>query len=233
MVANDKQVEVFCVPAFGVADLRFDPFVWQSCLNRVTIHMDQNPYAVQSTSYLAPELLTDVESIRKRYLGHEASVKSIGTLYVLGGVLSLLLSIGYIVGGVMIVSNAAGQNPDPTMPGIFLSVLGCIVFALAVLQLWSGLGVRQLKPAARVGASFVAGIGLLGFPLGTLISAYFLYLLLSEKGAYVFSDTYKQVIAQTPHMKYRTSILVWILVALLVTVVLVAIIAVIAGSLVG
>jgi hypothetical protein len=59
--------------------------------------MDQNPYAVEASTYLAPQELTDVESIRKRYLGHEASVKSIGTLYLLGGVFSLLISAVYLV----------------------------------------------------------------------------------------------------------------------------------------
>ena len=118
--------------------------------------MDQNPYAVEASAYLAPQELTDVESIRKRCLGHEASVKSMGTLYLIGGVFS--------------------------------------------------------------------AIGLLGFPIGTLISAYFLYLLLSEKGSYVFSDAYKQVIAQTPHMRYKTSILTWIVVILLVTLVLLVIV---------
>ena len=64
-------------------------------------------------------------------------------------------------------------------------------------------------------AIVLSAIGLLGFPIGTLISAYFLYLLVSEKGKVVFSDEYKEVIRKTPHIRYKTSIVVWIFLGLL------------------
>ena len=186
--------------------------------------MDQNPYAVEASTYLAPQELTDVESIRKRYLGHEASVKSIGTLYLLGGVFSLLISAVYLIAG---ISSFADTGPNgfggPTL-GLFTLAIGAVFLSLSALQIWSGIGVRKLRPAARIGATVISTLGLLGFPIGTLVSAYFLYLLLSEKGSYVFSDAYKQVIAQTPHMRYKTSILTWIVVILLVTLVLLVIV---------
>lgn len=192
--------------------------------------MDPNPYAVETTAYLAPQELTDAESIRKRYLAHEASVKSIGALYILGGGFSLLLSMFYIVGGISwLASSASSQNNQTAMASVMV-VLGLVFLAMGSLQLWLGIGVRKLKPYARIGAAILSGIGLIGFPIGTLVSAYFLYLLLSEKGVYVFSDTYKQVIVQTPHMKYRTSILVWIVVALLGALVIGGLIAVIARA---
>ena len=62
----------------------------------------------------------------------------------------------------------------------------------------------------------LAGFGLLGFPIGTLINAYILYLFLSKKGRTIYSPEYQEVIAATPHVKYRTSIVVWILLALVV-----------------
>jgi hypothetical protein len=73
--------------------------------------------------------------------------------------------------------------------------------------------------AANVGSNsaiIFSVIGLIGIPIGTLISAYFLYLLLSQKRTMVFSDEYQQVIEQTPHIKYKTSIVVIILLVLLV-----------------
>jgi hypothetical protein len=187
--------------------------------------MDQNPYAVEASTYLAPQELTDVESIRKRYLGHEASVKSIGTLYLIGGVFSLLISTLYIIAGIRSFGDP-GPNEfgGPTLVLLVALAVGAGFLSLGVLQIWSGIGVRKLRPAARIGATVISAIGLLGFPIGTLISAYFLYLLLSQKGSYVFSDAYKQVIAQTPHMRYKTSILTWIVVILLVTLVLLVIV---------
>jgi len=63
--------------------------------------------------------------------------------------------------------------------------------------------------------------GLLGFPIGTLISVYILYLLFSQKGADVCSPQYQAVIAATPHIRYRTSKIViglLVLVAVLVAI---------------
>ena len=76
-------------------------------------------------------------------------------------------------------------------------VAGCLVAAC-------GLGLRQLRPWARVVATLCSLVGLLGFPWATLLSAYFLFLLLSRKGSTVFSADYQTVIAHTPEMEGRT-----------------------------
>ncbi len=74
-------------------------------------------------------------------------------------------------------------------------------------------------------AIIILAIGLLGFPCGTVISAYLLYLLFSPKGELVFSDPYEEIIQGTPHIKYKTSIIVWIFLFILIGVILAAIIA--------
>lgn len=79
---------------------------------------------------------------------------------------------------------------------------------------------RKLKSWARIPTAILSGIGLLGFPVGTLINGYILYLVFSRKGVTVFSDDYKRVIAETPHIKYRTSIVVWIILGWLVALIL-------------
>ena len=68
----------------------------------------------------------------------------------------------------------------------------------------------------------LSAIGLLGFPIGTLINGYILYLFLSKKGRTIFAPAYQDVIAATPHVKYRTSIVIWIFLALLVGLILFA-----------
>jgi hypothetical protein len=87
----------------------------------------------------------------------------------------------------------------------------------------AGWGVRSFRRWGRVVGCVLSGIGLLGFPIGTLINAYILYLFLSKKGRTVFSPEYQDVIAATPHVKYRTSIIVWILLALVGALVVVGI----------
>lgn len=61
-----------------------------------------------------------------------------------------------------------------------------------------------------------AVVGLLGFPIGTLINGYFLYLLGSRSGATIFTPQYRQVVERTPEIKYKTPIWMWILITLLV-----------------
>jgi len=149
---------------------------------------------------------TAVEEMRKEYLKHEASVRSIGVLYYLGGAGLLLL-------GIVSVTSFIGRSQDgaETVVGIFIAALFLI---FGVGQLWVGTGLRRLKRWARIPTGILSGFGLLGFPLGTIINAYILYLVFSQKGQTVFSDEYRAVIDQTPHIKYRTSILVWILLGL-------------------
>lgn len=149
--------------------------------------------------------IPNAEETRKQYLKHEASVKSAGFLYYLGGVAMFLIGLGGILavrpGGVEIV------------PSFFLVVLG-------VGQFWTGTGLRRLKPWARIPTGILSGIGLIGFPIGTLINGYILYLVFSQKGKMVFSEEYRTVIEQTPHIKYRTSIIVWIVLGLLLALIL-------------
>lgn len=109
--------------------------------------MEINPYAATASSAEAVSIaIDDAELTRRKYLSHEASIQSVGLLYMLGAAFSMLTVLG-----------------------------------------------------------------LLGIPIGTLISLSILYLLLSEKGRMVFSPEYKAVIAATPHVRYRTSLVNWVL----------------------
>jgi uncharacterized membrane protein (DUF485 family) len=49
-----------------------------------------------------------------------------------------------------------------------------------------------------------------------MISAFALYLLLSSKGEMVYSPQYKEIVQATPHIRYKTSVIVWILLFILV-----------------
>ena len=79
------------------------------------------------------------------------------------------------------------------------------IMGLGVGQGFIAFGLRNLKSWGRIPAALFAGIGLLAFPIGTLINGYILYLLLSAKGRMVFSAEYREIIQQTPEIKYRTS----------------------------
>lgn len=147
------------------------------------------------------------EQIRQAHIKHEASIKSVAILYFLSSAIVLLAAL------VSAFSGEAGAG-----------LIGFLMLGLCAAQIWVGLGLRKLKRWARIPTGILSGIGLIGFPVGTLINAYILYLIFCRKGATVFSDDYKLVIAQTPHIKYRTSVLVWVLLALFVALIGMAIV---------
>lgn len=175
--------------------------------------MSVNPYAPVAAEQPQLESLSDAAVIRQQHLSHEASIKSIGTLYLLAALIFVPIGIW------LIVATFLGTPSLATTGSI-----GFFQLAFGLFQGMTGLALRQLKNWARVVAIIFSVIGLIAFPLGTLISAYFLYLLLSAKGGYIFSDQYQQVIAATPDMKYKTSIIVWIFLALLLLLIAVVIV---------
>jgi hypothetical protein len=168
------------------------------------------------------------EDIRREHIGHEASVKSIGTLYYMGAFFGVLVGGVYLVMAFAGLPDAPNQNIDMTSARIFLGFLGAFMGGLGFFQGVVAHAIRGLRPWSRIAAGVYAAIGLLGFPLGTLISAYFLWLLFSRKGEMVFSEEYKRVIAATPHVKYRTSLILWIILGVFVAAIVVAFIAVLA-----
>lgn len=157
------------------------------------------------------------EDIRNEHIKHEASVKSVGVLYFIGAFFMVFL------GGMMLIA-----RPGPG--GLEATVTGAVLVCLAGFQFATGLALRRLKRWARIVAGIFSGVGLLGFPLGTIINGFILYLLFSKKGKMVFSPEYQEVIAQTPHIKYRTSIIVWIALGILLLLVLFGVVGIFLGG---
>ncbi len=191
-------------------------------------HSSENPFASPLADPTTQSLVgPDVEKIRREYLSHEASIQSVGFLYLLGGGLS---AVYCIVGGVALLGVLANGKIGSGEVG-FVSFVALLFVAIAWFQLWVGIGLRRLKPEVKTPATVLAAIGLIGIPIGTLISAYILWLIHSAKGKVVLSYEYQEIIRQTPHIKYKTSIIVWILLGLLLLVLGLAVLAVIVGSL--
>jgi len=163
-----------------------------------------NPYAPPSARVDDIPVDANAEAIRREHINHEASIKAVGLLYYLGGVLVTFAALASLFA-------ATGQHVT--------AVLRAVLLVLGVAQVFAGWGVRALEPWGRILGAIVSVVGLLSFPVGTVINGYILYLYFSKKGRTIFSPQYKDVIAATPHIKYRTSIIVWILVAVLLAVV--------------
>lgn len=161
--------------------------------------MNPNPYAPPASGDLASgnpasTATPAMEALRKTLIGHEASIKSIALLYILGGIFCLFLAASYLL--------APSDEPPSFLTPPVLTVM-------ALVQIWTAIEIRRLSRRSKIGVGIVSGIGLLGFPVGTLVNLYILYLVFSRKGSMVLSETYRATIDATPHIKQPTSLLVW------------------------
>jgi hypothetical protein len=177
-------------------------------------HAGSNPYSAPTARVddVATGDIERAEEIRREYLKHETGIRSAGTLYGLYAIFLLLATLVFAAGAVM------GNDPQtPRAVGIIM-VIFCGGFFWLFYKLASGL--RRQKQWVRMPVAVISGIGLLGFPLGTAINGYIMWLVLSKKGTYVLSPEYEAIVAATPHIKPKTSILVWIFLILLIPLVL-------------
>lgn len=167
--------------------------------------MNTNPYQAPEILETANDLTTDAEQIRSAHIKHEASVKSVGSLYIIGSVFiviaCLIVFLGAFFGNTLSISEDA----------IFI-----VLLPLGISQFVVGLNIMKLKSWVKLPVAIFSIVGLLGFPLGTLINIYILYLFFCAKGGVVLSNDYKAVIEQTPHIKYKTSKVIWIILGLFI-----------------
>ena len=167
--------------------------------------MEINPYQppVANVDAASGEAVANAEVIRNELINHEASIRSIGLLYYLG-------TIGL---GIVGIVNLLDFNTNNLGLALLISASA---LGLAALYYWIGSGLRALRSNVRIVAGVFAALGLLSFPVGTLINGYILYLLFSKKGDRVFAAEYPAIVDATPHIKYRTSAIVWILLAVVI-----------------
>lgn len=168
------------------------------------------PQILQRIQEGKPLPVSNAEETRRKYLSHEASVKSVGLLYYLGGTALFIM-------GVLILVGFTSRTFRASEGGVSVG-LAAFYLILSVVQIFTATGLRKLSGWARIPAGILSGLGLLAFPIGTIINGYVLYLLFSEKGSMVFSAEYQEIVAATPHIKYKTSIVVWVLIGLVVLV---------------
>lgn len=131
------------------------------------------------------------EEIRNEHIKHEASIRSVRILY-------YLPALGLTFGGIGMSYGGDRQ----------VLAVGAAFLAIGVLCLFVAHGIGKLRRWTRIPVGILSGIGVLNIPFGTLINGYILWLFFSKKGTMVFSDEYQGIIERTPHIKYKTPVLV-------------------------
>jgi hypothetical protein len=143
--------------------------------------------------------VVNAEAVREELIFHEAIFKSIGSLYLSAGILCIVALLTLLI----------SEYVDLPVKSIKMSTVESIVVlsAFAACGIFIGILLRRLHPAIRVAWIASSAGGMLHFPLGTLINGYFLYVLFSDKGRRVFAPEYREIMKQTPHVKYHPSII--------------------------
>lgn len=181
-----------------------------------------NPYAPPKAQVEDVVPVSDeAEAIRLEHIQREASIRSIGILYYLGGGLLFLGVVAFLFG-------FSGQRLNSS--SFPVALFEVIFLAIGVGSIAIGRGLRSFRPWARIVAIVLAILGLIRPPVGTLINVYILYLLFSEKGRRIFASDYPDIVAATPAIKAKTSILTWVLLGILLLLILAVTVPLILGK---
>ena len=75
-------------------------------------------------------------------------------------------------------------------PGVFVGIWMSVVLLLTVPYMIAGVGLWRLRPWSRTLSTIVLTLGMLSFPLGTLLGVYGIWLLSSSEADAVFSPRF-------------------------------------------
>ena len=153
----------------------------------------------------------EAEELRRSHLRYERTIRALGGLYYLIGLLNCLVGFTglneYFFGGPK--AEAGSSFTSSPMPGLVFVAVGLFVFA-------TGRALRQLKPSALTPTLFISALGLFAFPVGTIFGGAVLLQINSKQSKYVLSPEYAELVAKTPDLKAKTSGAVKFLLAVVV-----------------
>ncbi len=112
-------------------------------------------------------------------------VKILGWTYIILGVLGILLAItvALLLTGIGLIS---GDQTASNVLMIIAIIVGGISALLSVPGVIAGIGLLGLKRWARVLTIVLGILNLPGFPIGTLLGAYSLYVMLDDETSALF-----------------------------------------------
>jgi hypothetical protein len=123
----------------------------------------------------------------------QTHVKVVGVLYIVLSALGLLFALG--IGAMFGIAGIAGAAAD-SEDALALPILGLtgglvttFLVALSLPGLIAGFGLLAYKSWARILAIVLSALQLLGFPFGTIIGIYALWVLLNKDTERLFTTT--------------------------------------------
>lgn len=177
------------------------------------MEMEINPYAAPQSQIL--QSTSQDELIREEHIKTEATLKSIGLLFYLAAFMLVAASVS------LLAADTHGMTSGALLGGGVCVLLAFGIGAIAY-------GLRRLRGWARIPAIIITTIaliiGLINLSLGIIIHIYILAKLMGKQARFIMTPEYQRIVTATPQVKYKTSILVKVLLALLL-IILIGIIA--------
>ena len=120
-------------------------------------------------------------------------VKVLGWLFILFGVFYVLLAFGSsMVMGILATFVASQGEPDAAVGGTVLGLTGGGIFffflCLGIPSVLAGWGLLTFKGWARILAIILSALGLINFPIGTLLGIYGLWVLFNKETEALFAS---------------------------------------------
>jgi hypothetical protein len=121
-------------------------------------------------------------------------VKVLGVLYIvlsgLGVCAALFMGLLFGTAGGVVAANA-DHDAAAALPFIGLAGSALVIFLLAVSLpgLITGIGLLKFQPWARIVGIVLAAINLINIPIGTILGAYGLWVLLNKETERLFTGT--------------------------------------------
>ena len=166
-----------------------------------------NPYAAPGSSGSRGGSKKSAKALRRRYLKHEGEVRSLGLLYMFFGLIGVLSAVAIVI---MAIVGSQSIEALPMEGTLLVSLFAGLVLFFSALQFALGWFLNELQSWAKIVLTILLVIGLLGFPIGTAINAYFLWVLHSEKGRAIFTDDYREAVRLTPNIKPESGVILTI-----------------------
>jgi hypothetical protein len=117
-------------------------------------------------------------------------VTAVGVLHIGLGVLGILVSC-IVLAGTIGPGLIALQVEGDALPLSILAIVGGVVSAfvllLSVPGIIGGVGLLRYKPWARYLVMILAALGLVNIPVGTIVGAYTIWVLVQDKTAQLFA----------------------------------------------
>ena len=173
---------------------------------KYNVQANLNPYAPPTVSRIIAgdnsKRIDNAEQIRKEHLATESAIAAFGWFHL---VLAGLEFLGVVLGLVFTVIFLIYPPEEISWLAHLLSIF--FNLCIGLWQFATGQGLRKLDSSARSNATF---LNIFNIPIG--IGIWFFILAWSAKANVVFSEQYKQVVAQTPNMRRHITLTTWILI---------------------